>query len=78
MKDLIFFLIKNITGNDQFEVVEEESEDRINYVIKAPKEIMGLIIGKEGKTIRVIRTLVKVRATLERKIVNVSLEEKTN
>lgn len=76
MKDLIFFLIKNITGNDQFEVVEEDSGDRANYIVKAPKEIMGLIIGKEGKTIRVIRTLVKVRATLERKIVNLSLEEK--
>jgi predicted RNA-binding protein YlqC (UPF0109 family) len=37
---------------------------------------MGLIIGKRGKTIRTIRNLLRVRATLEKKGVSVAVVEK--
>lgn len=75
MKDLIEFLVKNITGSEDFEV-EEKSEDGLaTYIIRAKAEYMGLIIGKAGKTIKTIRNLVKVRATLEKKSFNLSVEE---
>ena len=39
------------------------------------KSQAGILIGKEGKTIKAIRNLLKVRATLEKKVVNVVLSE---
>lgn len=76
MKDLLSFLLKNILGKDDFEVVETGSENKVDYTLKIPKDEMGMVIGKSGKTVRMIRNLVKVRATLEKKAVGLFVEEK--
>jgi len=75
MKDLVEYLTKNITGSPDFEVEEKSENGLVTFVIKAKAEFIGLIIGKGGKTIKTIRNLVKVRATLEKKSVNISVEE---
>lgn len=76
MKDLIDFLTKNITGTDDYSVDEGEAENGTNYTIILPQEYVGLIIGKGGQTIKSIRNIVKVKATLEKTLVNVSVQEK--
>ncbi len=76
MKDLINFLAKNISGTEDFSIEEGEVENGINYTIILPQEYVGLIIGKGGQTIKSIRNIVKVRATLEKSLVNVSVQEK--
>jgi predicted RNA-binding protein YlqC (UPF0109 family) len=76
MNDLLNFLLKNILGQENFEVVENGDENRVDYTLKIPKDEMGMVIGKSGKTIRMIRNLVKVRATLEKKAVGIFVEEK--
>lgn len=78
MKDLLTFILKEITKKDDFEIKEEVDGDFIRFTVLAPKEIMGIIIGREGRTIKSIRNLLKVRATLEKKAVSVSVEEKTS
>lgn len=78
MKDLLEYLVREITGNKDLEVTEQTEGDVINLTVHADPSIIGLIIGKQGKTIRTIRNLVKVRATLEKKAVNVSVEEKAS
>jgi len=75
MNALIKYLIENITGNSEFEIEEKEENSLVTYIIQAKPEFMGLIIGKAGKTIKTIRNLVKVRATLEKKSVNLTVEE---
>jgi len=76
MKDLLAFILKNITGSEEFTITEEDTEDgKVNLLVKVPQELAGLIIGKEGKTIKNIRRLVSVKAALENKVVNISLEE---
>lgn len=77
MKDLLAFLIKNILGSDNFDIEETNENGKIDYRVKIPKDEVGIIIGKSGKTIRMIRNLVKVKATLEKKAVGVFVEEKT-
>lgn len=74
MKDLLTFILKGITGKKDLEIVEETEGERIHFLVKAPEEIIGIIIGKEGKTIKAIRSLLKVRAILEKKGVSVSVE----
>jgi len=76
MKDLLSYILKEITKNDSLEVKEEIENNFSRLTILAPKELMGIIIGKEGRTIKAIRNLLKVRATLEKKGVNVTVEEK--
>jgi predicted RNA-binding protein YlqC (UPF0109 family) len=76
MKDLLGFLLKNILGGDSFEIDEKETGGKNDYIIRIPKDDMGLVIGKGGKTIRMIRNLVRVRATLEKKAVGIFVEEK--
>ena len=76
MRDLLDFLIKGITGNKNFEIEESQDADRSNFEIKIDPSFFGLIIGKGGRTIKAIRNLLKVRATIEKKGVNVSVAEK--
>lgn len=77
MKDLLSFLIKNILGKTDFDIDEVDESGKVDYRVKIPKEEVGIIIGKSGKTIRMIRNIVKVKATLEKKAVGVFVEEKS-
>lgn len=76
MKQLIEHLVSEITGSNDFTVFEEKNDDIINYTIYADPSLLGMLIGKRGKTIKNIRNIVKVRATLEKKGINVSIAEK--
>lgn len=71
----MLFLSKGITGSKEVTVVPEENEGFTNYKINSPKEFVGLLVGKGGNTIKAIRNILKVRATLENKVVGVSVEE---
>lgn len=67
MNDLLIYITKQITdGGAQPEVVETEKEGSRVLTLKVPQEFVGLLIGKEGKTIRAIRNLVKAKSMLDR------------
>ena len=76
MIDLIKFLITKITGSNDFEVSESEDERGTLFTVKATPEIIGLIIGKAGKTIKNIRRIASIKATAENKFVNINVIEK--
>ncbi len=76
MKDLIRFIITKITGSEEFDVEETEDEKGSLFVVHAKPDIIGLIIGKEGKTIKNIRRIASIRAVLENKSINISVLEK--
>ncbi len=73
MKDLLTFVIAEITGITDFTVTEEVVEDRVNLTVVAPQETVGLIIGKEGKTIKNIRKILAIKATQENTVVSVNV-----
>ncbi len=76
MKKLLQFLIENITGSDDFEISKKIEGRIITFEVKANPKIIGLIIGKQGRTIKNIRKIISVRAVLENKSVNISVNEK--
>lgn len=76
MDKLLTFLISKITGSDDFEISEIEEEGRVTLEVKANKNIIGLIIGKEGKTIKTLRKILSIPASLARQSVNISVTEK--
>jgi len=75
MKDLLEFMLKGILGEEKFEIKEAEEEGRVMYTIKTDPKNVGLIIGKGGKMIKSLRNILKVRATLEKKAVNLEIAE---
>lgn len=75
MKELLVFLLKEITGKD-FLVEQSEESGRTSLQVKADPEDMGMIIGKEGRTIKAIQDILRVRGSLEGKSVFVNVSEK--
>ncbi len=76
MKDLIEFMVKRLlTYADDFTLEEIEENGLITYKMGIHKEDMGRVIGKDGKIIKSIRTLLKVRGLREGKRVELQLLE---
>lgn len=81
MKDLIEFIVKNIVDNpDEVEIVETGPEegnslgDYREFLIKCNEDDKGRVIGKGGKIINSIRSLVQARAVKENCRVRISVE----
>jgi len=77
MKKLLSFILTSIVDNpDKIEVSSNQEEDgTIILTAEADPEDMGKIIGKKGKIIRAIRTLLKVKAVKNKQRVIFNLQE---
>jgi predicted RNA-binding protein YlqC (UPF0109 family) len=77
MKDTLHFIVTSIVDNpDAVSIATEEGEgDILNLIVTVAKEDMGKVIGKEGKVIRSIRNIMKIKAMKEDVRINISLAE---
>lgn len=74
MKELIEYLAKNLTAQPKKVLVEEEDIDGRNIIkLHVAEEDMGKIIGKGGRIIKAIRTLLKIRAIRQNRRVYLEL-----
>jgi predicted RNA-binding protein YlqC (UPF0109 family) len=78
MKDLLNYLIESITGSKDFEISETEADGKLELNVKADPSIVGLIIGKQGKTIKNLRKIVAIKAALNDKAVNILVSDTTS
>lgn len=65
MKELVEYILKSIADNpDDVEVnVQETKEDEPVFIdVQLNDEDKGLIIGKEGRNINAIRTILSIKA----------------
>jgi predicted RNA-binding protein YlqC (UPF0109 family) len=76
MKELLEFLIKGLLGKEKFEIEEDNDNNFTNFTVKTEPSFVGILIGKGGQTIKAIRNILKVRAILEKKGVNVAITQK--
>ncbi len=76
MKDLLEFIIKGLLGKEKFEIQETVDNNFTTYTIETEPSLIGILIGRGGQTIRTIRNIIKVRAILEKKGVNVVVTQK--
>lgn len=68
MKELLNFIIRNILGEkSKFEIIEEDESSIVKLTIKTAEDEGGMIIGKQGKVIKAIRNILRIKATLEKK-----------
>jgi predicted RNA-binding protein YlqC (UPF0109 family) len=76
MKELIEFLAKNIASKPGEVKVEEDTvENRQVVKLSVANEDMGKIIGKSGRIIKALRTLLKIKAIRNNKRAYLELVE---
>lgn len=76
MKDTLQFIVAAIVDNPDAVVIEERDEEGItNLIITVDPADMGKVIGKEGKVIRSIRNIMKVKAMKSDIRIKISLAE---
>lgn len=76
MKDTLHYIVTSIVENpDAVSIEESEQEGMTVFTVTVAKEDMGKVIGKEGKVIRSIRNVMKVKAMKENKRINITLSE---
>ncbi len=72
VKETLEYILNSITQKEDNITLEEHLEGEMNIIeITAPKEIIGKIIGKEGKIIKSIRTILNVSFPQEKFIVKI-------
>jgi len=76
MKNFIEYLVKEIVKHpEEVSVSQEDVEGTQIYTISVNNEDMGLVIGKQGRTIRSIRDLTKAKAIKENVRIRIELHE---
>lgn len=70
------FLVGEIAGSENFEVNEESNDHEVVITITATQSVVGLIIGKQGKTIKNLRKIASIKGVLDKKTVRLNVVEK--
>jgi len=63
IKDTLEYIVKTIVPESESKdiiITDSEENGLINFEIDAPSEVIGKIIGKEGKIIKSIRTILNL------------------
>ncbi len=72
MKDILEIIISNLVDNqEEIEITETVNPKEILFEVKVAQDDIGKVIGKQGRTAKSIRTLMKSVAAKERKRVSV-------
>ncbi|MCL5090452.1 MAG: KH domain-containing protein [Patescibacteria group bacterium] len=78
MKELLSYILTNILENEKdVEVSEEENDGFVVLKVSVPKEEIGKVIGKGGKTINSIKNILKIKAIKEGKRIDIEVVEKS-
>ena len=75
MKDLVEYIVRSITSKpDEVKITESEEDEsgRVILTLEVSEEDKGRVIGKQGRVIQSIRTLLRVTAV--KQDVRVTLE----
>ena len=66
MRNLVEYIARSIVDQpDMVSTTQEHSGDRVIITLRVAPEDVGKVIGKQGRIISAIRTLLKVAATKE-------------
>lgn len=68
MKELLDFILRSILGkNSKYEIFEEDDGSIVKLTVKTADDEGGMVIGKQGKVIKAIRNILRIKATLDKK-----------
>lgn len=76
MKELIEFIARSLVENtDAVEVKQTQSGSRVRLELKVAKDDMGRVIGKNGRIVNSIRSVLRVAAEKEGRQVTLDVVE---
>lgn len=76
LQNLLVLLVRPIVDEpDRVEVEASESETRVDLELRVAPDDIGKVIGRGGRTIRAIRTVVKAASVKVGKRVNVEVAD---
>ena len=76
MQDLIQSLLEPLVENIKKVSIEKSQEGKnVKYTIRVPKKDIAKVIGKEGKMIKSIKNLVKIRSIKEDLFTTIEVSE---
>jgi predicted RNA-binding protein YlqC (UPF0109 family) len=74
MKELLLYIVRNLVDNpDAVTVTEVERGDELVLELRVSPEDIGRVIGRQGRTSKEIRSLVKAAAIKEHRKVIVEI-----
>lgn len=76
MRDTVVYILDRILDNNPTTVEETDDNGYVTITIHAPKDVMGKVIGKGGKTVNAIKNIVKIQAIKDGKKVDIQVAEK--
>lgn len=76
MKELITYIVRNLVSRPDAVEVREMAGDKAQvYEVRVASDDLGKVIGKQGRTIRSVRTLVNAAASRTGKRATVEVVE---
>ncbi|MBA2344804.1 MAG: KH domain-containing protein [Rubrobacter sp.] len=76
MEDLLTFVARSLVDEpDQVEVSSTEDDSRVDLELRVAPDDVGKVIGRQGRTIRSIRTVMKAASVKIGKRVNVEVAD---
>jgi predicted RNA-binding protein YlqC (UPF0109 family) len=76
MKDTLHYIVSSIVDKPEDVVIDEQDDSgSVNFTITVAPDDMGKVIGKEGKVIRSIRNVMKIKAMKQNKRINIQLAD---
>lgn len=77
LEELVTFLARSLVDEpDKVEVMStEEGDSKVDLELRVAQDDMGRVIGRQGRTIRAIRTVVKAAAVKADKRVDVEIPD---
>ena len=76
MKEILETIIRNIVEDQESVTIAEQVEEKNNtYSVKVAEADMGRVIGKQGKTAKAIRMIMKSVAAKEHKKIVIEFED---
>ena len=76
MEDLIKLLIEPLVSNIKKVKIEKQQDGQnITFNVLVPKDEIAKVIGREGKMVKSIKNLVKIRAIKENVFVHMEVQE---
>ena len=76
MEDLLKLLIEPlVSSKDGIKIEKSKAENGIQFTVIVPKEDIAKVIGKEGKMVKAIKNLLKIRAIKENVFASLEVKE---
>ncbi len=76
LEDLVLFLTKSLVDNpEKVEVTGTEEDSRVDLEIRVAQDDIGKVIGRQGRTIKAIRTVAKAASVKTGKRVSVEVQD---